>query len=50
MAKEAEMMLTVREGVNLGVLATITVNSAKASKRVLAVDVHGARAANTLTA
>ena len=41
---------TVWQGVNLGVLADIPVDSAKACKRVLSVDVHGTRAANTLTA
>lgn len=40
----------MREGVDLGVLATVTVDSAKAGKGVLTVNVHGARSADTLTA
>ena len=40
---------TVWQRVNLSILANIPVDSAKACKRVLSVDVHGTRAANTLT-
>ena len=38
------------KGVDLGVLAGVALDSAEASKRVLAVDVHGTRAADTLAA
>ena len=41
---------TVGEGVDLRVLAPVAVDPAEARQRVLAVDVHGARAADTLTA
>ena len=40
----------MREWVNLGVLRSFTVDTAEASESVYAVDVHGARAADTLTA
>ena len=36
--------------INLGGLAFITVDPTEASKRVLSIDIHGARSANTLTA
>ena len=42
------MILTVREGVDLGVV--VAVNAAKAGKGVDAINVHGARTADTLTA
>ena len=41
---------TVRERVDLGVFGGVPVNPAQARQRVLAVDVHGARAADTLSA
>ncbi len=41
---------TVRQRVDLGVLPSVTVNSAQTSQRVLSVDVHCARAANPLSA
>ena len=41
---------TVRQGINLRVLARIAVDATEAGKRVLAVEVHGARAADTLAA
>ena len=40
---------TVGKRIDLGVLAGVPVDSAKARKGVLAVDVHGARATDTLT-
>ena len=39
---------TVREGVDLGVLGRVAIDSAEARQRVLAVDVHGARPADAL--
>ena len=41
---------TVREGVDLGVLRRVAIDPAEARQRVLAVDVHGAGAADTLAA
>ena len=41
--------LTVRERVDLGVLARVAVDAAQTRERVLAVDVHGTRAANSLS-
>ena len=41
---------TVWQRIDLSGLAFIAVNSTEASKRVLSIDVHGARSANTLTA
>jgi hypothetical protein len=40
----------VRQRIDLGVLAFLPVNTAKASKGILPVDVHGAATANALTA
>ena len=40
----------MREGVDLGVLARVTVDTAQAGEGVLAVDVHGTRAADALAA
>ena len=40
----------MRKGVNLGVLGRVPVDPAEARQRVLAVDVHGAGAADTLAA
>ena len=49
--KLAEMIVrTVRKRVDLGVLVRITVDSAETCESVLAVDVHGARAADALAA
>ena len=40
----------MRKGVDLGVLGRVPVDPAEARQRVLAVDVHGARAADALAA
>ena len=40
----------MRKGVDLGVLGRVPVDPAEARQRVLAVDVHGARATDTLSA
>lgn len=40
----------MRKRVDLGVLATFAVDSAQAGERVLTVNVHGARTADTLSA
>jgi hypothetical protein len=42
--------LTVRKRIDFAVLGAFTVDSAEASKGVLAVNVHGARSADTLAA
>ena len=41
---------TVREGIDLSVLACVSVDPAQARQSVLAVDVHGARTTDTLAA
>ena len=43
-------MLTVRKRIDFAVLGALAVDSAQASKGVLAVDVHGAGSADTFTA
>ena len=49
--KLAQMIVrTVRKRVDLGVLGLVALDAAKASERVLSVDVHRARAADTLAA
>jgi len=40
----------MRQRVDVGVLATVTVDSAETGESVLAIDVHSARAADALTA
>lgn len=40
----------MRQRINLGRLALVAVDPAETSERVLAVDVHGAGSADTLTA
>lgn len=47
--RKCKKIHTVRERVDLGVLSLGPVDPAKASKCVLPVDVHSARATNTLT-
>jgi hypothetical protein len=42
--------LTVRQGINLRVLARVLFDPAQARERVDAVDVHGTRSADTLAA
>ena len=49
--KLAQMIVrTVRKRVDLGILGLVALDAAKASKRVLSVDVHRAGAADTLAA
>lgn len=45
-----EVLLTVRKWVNLGVLSIVTVDTAEAGEGVLAINIHGARTADTLAA
>lgn len=40
----------MRQGVDLGVLATVAIDSAEAGEGILAINVHGARTTNTLSA
>jgi len=44
------MLRTMRQWIDLGVLALVAVDSAEACKGILTVDVHGTRSTNTLTA
>jgi len=47
--QQTGIVRTVGKRIDLGVLASVSVDPAEASEGVLAVDVHGARAADTFT-